>query len=327
MKNSQPQNQSQILVTPDQADYELLDSGDGMKLERYGNVTLSRHDPQALWSRRLPESEWNGADARYVRSEKGMEKGADKFNDKGNWVFTRSGIEDGWHIKYDNLTFRIKPTPFKHTGLFQEQLSNWRWVRECITKARSKKGTESVGLTVSTTKKLKVLNLFGYTGGATLSLLSQGVEVTHVDASKSSIAWAKENAELSGLSDKPVRWILDDAFGYVKREVRRGARYDGIIMDPPAFGRGAKGEVWRIEQHFIDFFQEVIKLLSDEPLFVVINGYSSGYSHIAYQNNLLGLKEKYGGNIDGGELVIKEKAIADKESRLLPCGIVGRWSR
>lgn len=297
-----------LYIAQNQSDYALLDSGDGMKLERYGDVVLSRPDPQALWKKRLPESDWASADASYVRSA--------KDTDRGNWVYARGGIEEGWSIKYDGLHLKVKPTPFKHTGLFQEQISNWQWAREKI-EGKLSSGDKA---------KVKVLNLFGYTGGATISALQAGAEVTHVDASKSSIAWAKENAELSGLSDKPVRWILDDAFAFVKREVRRGNKYDAIIMDPPAFGRGAKGEIWRIEESFTEFFDEVSRLLSDKPLFVILNGYSAGYSAITYANNMLSLQAKFGGGVEFGELVISEEVKKGFESRMLPCGIVSRWS-
>ena len=203
------------------------------------------------------------------------------------------------------LNFEIYLSKFKHVGIFPEQLSNWLWMQDLIKKAD---------------RPIKVLNLFGYTGGASIACLKAGAEVVHVDASKTSIEHAKMNAEISGLSEKPIRWILDDAHDFVKREIRRGNKYDGIIMDPPAFGRGPKGEIWKIEESFLPLVDDAKKILSDNPLFFLINGYASGYSPIAYEENLSELK-KIGGEISSGELTIEEK----DSSRLLPAGIFARW--
>ena len=280
-------------------DYELLDSGDGEKLERYGKIIVSRPDPQALWEKKLSVTEWNKAEAIFSRDSKNT---GWKFNGK---------ISERWQIEFGNLQFWIKPTSFKHTGLFPEQLSNWEWMRKIIKEQRA-----------SNKEQVKVLNLFGYTGGATLACADMGAEVCHVDGSKVAINWAKENAEISGLKNKPIRWILDDAAKFVKREIKRGKKYDGIIMDPPAFGHGPKGEMWKIEEQFIPFLKDCFEIISEEPLFFLINGYASGYSAIAYKNNLEYLVEKFGGTVEVGELTIEES----KNKRLLPAGIFARWS-
>ncbi len=285
------------IVQP-QKDYELLDSGDGKKLERYGSFVLSRPDPQALWKNTIPFSEWNKADAVFIRKGKAVE-----------WK-TKKSLPKSWTIQFGTLQFEIRPTTFKHTGLFPEQLSNWQWMGEIVKGAARE------------ARRPKVLNLFGYTGGASLACAQAGAEVCHVDGSKMAIAWARKNQELSGLTDKPIRWILDDAIAFLKREVKRGNRYDGILLDPPAFGHGPKGEVWKIEEQFDELIKFCFAVLSDKPLFFLVNGYASGYSPIAYQNNLLPLVTKYGGSIEVGELAIKES----KGERLLPCGIFARWS-
>lgn len=271
-----------IFIIEPQPDYELLDSGSNCKLERYGKFVLSRPDPQALWPTNT--TNWK-PDAEF----------------KDDWNKT---IEP-WNIDFGGLKLQIKLSPFKHTGLFPEQIINWQWMEKLIMESK---------------RPIKVLNLFGYTGGATLICAKAGAEVTHVDASKSAITWANENAKLSGLEDKPIRWILDDALAYVKKEVRRGVKYDAIVMDPPSFGRGAKGEVWKIEEGFPTLIQDCFSLLSETPLFFVLNGYSAGYSAIAYAQNLLPLQKKFGGTIEAGELAIK-----DSHSCLLPCGIVARF--
>ncbi len=271
-----------ILTTESQPDYELLDSGNNYKLERYGKFVLSRPDPQALWPTDM----------------KGWKFDAEFKNDWSKEIAP-------WNVDFGGLKLQIKLSPFKHTGLFPEQIVNWQWMEKLIKESN---------------RPIKVLNLFGYTGGASLICAKAGAEVTHVDASKSAITWANENAKLSGLEDKPIRWILDDALEFVKKEVRRGNKYDAIVMDPPSFGRGAKGEVWKIEEGFLDLMDNCFKLLSDTPLFFVLNGYSAGYSAIAYEENLKPLQQKYGGEIESGELAIK-----DSKGRLLPCGIVARW--
>jgi 23S rRNA (cytosine1962-C5)-methyltransferase len=324
---------SKIFAT---SDYELLDSGEGEKLERYASVVVSRPDPQALWEKKLPKHEWEKAQAIFSRDSKNT-----------GWKF-KGKISERWQIEFGGLKFWIKPTSFKHTGIFPEQLANWEWMQKIIHDCHSERSvaksknpleynvqaipprlTESSGRALAATlgrndkvrRPVHILNLFGYTGGATLAVAAAGTEVCHVDGSKVAINWAKENAEISGLKNKPIRWILDDAVKFVKREIKRGRKYDGIIMDPPAFGHGPTGEMWKIEEDFLPFLKLCFEILSDKPLFFLINGYASGYSAIAYKNNLEYLVEKFGGNIEMGELTIEES----KSQRLLPAGIFARW--
>jgi 23S rRNA (cytosine1962-C5)-methyltransferase len=290
-------NQPKILVCKSSKNYELLDSGDGEKLERFGSIVLSRPDPQALWQKNLEESDWKNADAVFSRVEEGA-----------SWKF-KNETPKSWDIDFSNLKFRIKPTAFKHTGIFPEQSENWNWTREIL----------------KDNKDAEILNLFGYTGGASLACAQAGAKVVHVDGSKSAITWARENAEISGLADKPIRWIIEDARVFVGREIKRDRKYDGIIMDPPAFGHGANKELWKIEEDFLPLVENAFKLLKDKPSFFLINGYSAGYSAIAYRNVLNTLVEKYGGSVEIGELTIEEKTNNKGESRLLPCGIFARW--
>jgi len=291
-----------ILITKESKDYELIDSGDGEKLERFGKITVARTDPQALW-KKLKPSEWKKADAFFSRDAK-----------DGGWK-TNKNVPDNWAIELGGLKFKIHLSAFKHVGLFPEQLENWKWIEKLVK-------TSPQTPLLRGEAKPQVLNLFGYTGGASLACAKAGAEVCHVDGSKVAIGWARDNAELSGLADKPVRWILDDAVKFVRREIKRGRKYDGIIMDPPAFGHGPGGEMWKIEENFLELLDLCFELLSDKPLFFLINGYASGYSSIAYENNLLGLKERFGGEIEKGELAIEESG-----GRLLPCGIYARWAR
>ncbi|MES2223307.1 MAG: class I SAM-dependent methyltransferase [Patescibacteria group bacterium] len=288
-----------IDITKPQKEYELLDSGEGEKLERFGAFVLRRPDPQALWSKLLSPKEWSDASTSFMRS-----------GNAGKWQF-KEGVPKEWEIEYGGLKLNISPTPFKHVGVFPEQIVNWKWSQEQIKKTKNKD------------REIVALNLFGYTGGATLALAQAGAQVCHVDASKTSITWARDNAESSGLKDAPIRWILDDAYEFVKKEIKRGKKYDCIIMDPPAFGHGPNGEVWKIEEQFIRFLEDVKKLLSDDPILFLVNGYASGYSSIAYKQNLTDLVEKYGGVIEDGELAIEEKG----SGRLLPSGIFARWSK
>ncbi len=293
-------NEQKILITKPSKDYELIDSGDGEKLERFGDVTMRRPDPQALWHKNLPEKDWNKADAIYARENK-----------SGMWRFNRK-LPDNWIIDFSELKLLIRPTSFKHTGLFPEQSENWNWMREQIAKAFD-----------SGEKEIEVLNLFGYTGGATLACAQAGAKVVHVDGSKVAITWGNENADASGLKDKPIRWILDDVQGFVGREIKRGRKYHGILLDPPAFGHGPKKEMWKIEEHFTKLLEDCFKLLADKPVFFLVNGYAAGYSSITYKNNLISLIKKYGGDIEIGELVLEES----NSKRLLPCGIFARWKR
>lgn len=284
-----------VLTTEAQPDYELIDSGEGEKLERFGSVVLSRPDPQALWKKVLSKDEWAKAQAVFSRD-----------NEKAGWNMV-PGTPEKWAINFGYYKFWIKPTAFKHTGLFPEQLENWKWLAETIQHYKQ-----------TTSEPIRILNLFGYTGGATLACAKAGAEVTHVDGSKSATTWAKENAELSGLADKPIRWIVDDARSFVMREIKRGKFYHGIIMDPPAFGHGPEGEVWKIEDHFTALIEECKKILDPNPALLLINGYAAGYSAFSYENNLKDMVNK--GVIEKGELTIR-----DTNQRLLPAGIFARW--
>lgn len=283
-----------ITTTVPTDDYALLDSGDSEKLERYGKFIISRPDPQALWPKKLSDVEWKKSDAVFIQSSKG-----------GSWQ-THQKLPDRWECKFDGLKFWIKLTSFKHIGIFPENQPSWQWMRDKISSAK---------------RPIKVLNLFGYTGGASLACAQAGANVCHIDASKVSVNWAKENAELSHLKEKPIRWIVEDARVFVKRELTRGNRYDAILLDPPAFGHGPTHSLWRIETDLISLLENCQKLLSPQPLFFLIHGYASGYSSIAYANNL---KALFGhkGNLEIGECTIGHI----KDDRLLPCGIFARWS-
>lgn len=305
-----------ILVVEPQKEYVLLDSGaepsgglgvGGEKLERYGSVVLARPDPQALWDKKLTEKDWAKADGHYVRGGR-----------EGEWV-TKRDLSDQWQIEFGGLKFYIRATSFKHTGLFPEQLANWEWMRGVLARQNDSAQNKSEGA--------RVLNLFAYTGGATLVAAQMGAQVTHVDASKTAVAWARENAELSGLSDKPIRWIVEDVLLFVKREIKRGNKYDAIIMDPPAFGHGPKDELWKIEEDFVALVRLCEELLSDTPLFVLVSGYAAGYSALAFAYNLERFQKRFGGEIVSGDLTIQEQRSGEGELRLLPCGIFARWSK
>ena len=313
-------NKFSILTTASTKDYELLDSGEGEKLERLGKIVLSRPDPQALWRKRLSPVEWKKADGYFGKEVGGSEKG-----ERGEWNL-KSSVPARWEISFAGLKLYVKPTPFKHIGLFPEQAANWEWMRKKIEDSKLKIENSKMREKVN---EIEVLNLFAYTGGATLACAQAGAKVVHVDGSKAAVTWARDNAELSGLKDKPIRWILDDVREFVRREIKRGRKYHGIIMDPPAFGHGVDNEVWKIEEDLIELVESCFSLLADEPLFFLINGYSAGYSATAYKNNLEILKEKFGGEIEMGELMIQE-SIENKSNikpRLLPCGIFARWSK
>ena len=282
------------LITKPSAGYELVDSGMEEKLERFGGVLLVRPDPQALWPKKLGTRDWGLATSHYIRKGNG-----------GEWV-GKSDFPKSWEVEFGGLNFFIKPTSFKHTGLFPEQLSNWQWLALSV---------------VERGRDISVLNIFGYTGGATLAAAQAGASVTHVDASKTAVVWARENAKLSGLEDKPVRWITEDAITFLRREIKRGTKYDAIIMDPPAFGHGPGGELWKFEEHFLELLQLCAELLSEKPLFVLINGYAAGYSPLAFAYNLEPFVKKFGGSIEYGDLAIAES----NSDRILPCGIFARW--
>ena len=275
-------------------DYQILDTGDGHKLERWGDVTLSRPDPQVIWPKSRPNL-WQQADAVYARSSKGG----------GAWTFRRA-LPESWRVNVGGLSFVVRPTGFKHTGLFPEQSANWEFLQQAL----------------SARPGASVLNLFAYTGGATLACLKAGASVVHVDAAKGMVQWAKENAESSGLAGRPARYIVDDCLKFVLREQRRGHRYDGIIMDPPSYGRGADGQIWKVETNLFGLVEEAAKLLSDRPLFFLISSYTTGLSDIVAKNMLeLCVRERRGGVIRSGTL-----AIPVRHARiLLPCGNTARW--
>lgn len=277
--------------------FELIDTGDGEKLERWGGYVLRRPDPQIIWPAEDSNSGlWKEASARYYRSTSGG----------GEWK-ERVKLPERWSISYGRLKFYIKPTGFKHTGLFPEQAANWDWMMDKIRQAG---------------RPIKVLNLFAYTGGATLACASAGAEVVHVDAAKGMVQWAKENAALSNLADRPIRYITDDVFKFVQREHRRGNRYDAIIMDPPSYGRGPNGEMWKLEKDLYPFVESCTGILSDRPLFFLINSYTTGISASVLANILtLALQRKHGGTIATGEIGLPITA----SGLVLPCGILGRW--
>ena len=278
-------------------DFELLDCSKGEKLERWGKYYLVRPDPQAIWDTPRRNKHWNDRDARYRRSETGG----------GSW--DKGGLPSNWQIHYGELTFNVKPMNFKHTGVFPEQAANWDFIMQTI---------RSAGRPVS------VLNLFAYTGGATLAAAAAGASVCHVDAAKGMVAWAKENAKSSGLEAAPIRWIVDDCGKFVERELRRGRRYDAIIMDPPSYGRGPSGEIWKLEENLYPFVEMVSKVLSDDPLFMIINSYTTGLapSVLGYIMDTL-VTKKYGGHTACGELGLPVR----DTGLILPCGSTGRWTK
>lgn len=278
-------------------DYKLIDSADGEKLEYWGKYLLRRPDPQAVWSVKSEKDLWNKTDAWYHRSNSGG----------GKWQFFNKKLPERWTINYGDLTFNIKPMGFKHTGLFPEQAVNWDWFS---------------GLIRSANRPIRILNLFAYTGGATVAALSAGAEVVHVDASKGMVTWAKENVISSGLADKPVRYIVDDVKKFVAREFRRGRQYDAIIMDPPSYGRGPSGEVWKIENELYPLIEDCMKILSDNPLFFLINSYTTGLSAQVLINVLsMTMARKFGGRETADEIGLKMTS----NNLILPCGISGRW--
>lgn len=283
-------------------EYEVIDTSDGEKLERWGKYILLRPDPQVIWSTRKSNPNWNKLNGHYHRSNKGG----------GEWEFF--SLPEQWSINYRNLTFQLKPFSFKHTGLFPEQATNWDWFSSIINEAKLK----------APNKEIKVLNLFAYTGGATLSAAAAGASVTHVDASKGMVQWAKENAISSGLKDAPIRWLVDDCVKFVEREIRRGNKYDGIIMDPPSYGRGPKGEIWKIEESIFPFIELTSQILSDEPLFFLINSYTTGLQPavLSYMMNAT-LVKRFGGRVEAGEIGLP----VSSNGLILPCGASGRYSR
>ena len=282
-------------------DYEVIDTSDGEKLERWGEYILVRPDPQVIWNTKKRNPLWKKENGHYHRSSKGG----------GEWEF--KNLPNEWSIKYNSLTFNLKPFAFKHTGLFPEQAVNWDWFSGIIQN-KIKENPD---------KPFKVLNLFAYTGGATLSAAKAGAHVTHVDASKGMVNWAKENAVSSGLSDAPIRWLVDDCVKFVEREIRRGNTYDGIIMDPPSYGRGPKGEIWKIEESIYPFIELCTELLDKNSTFLLINSYTTGLQPavLTYMINTA-IVTKFGGKVESGEIGLP---VTDT-GLVLPCGASGRWT-
>ncbi len=278
-------------------DYEVIDTSEGEKLERWGKYILLRPDPQVIWKTPKERREWQRPNGHYHRSSKGG----------GEWEFF--DLPQEWSIHYRDLTFRLKPFSFKHTGLFPEQAVNWDWFSSLIKNAG---------------RPLKILNLFAYTGGATLAAAKAGACVTHVDASKGMVTWAKENAASSGLSDAPIRYLVDDCVKFVEREIRRGNTYDGIIMDPPSYGRGPKGEIWKLEDHVFPFIQLTAQLLAKDARFFLINSYTTGLQSavLSYMLNTV-ITPKLGGCVEADEIGLP----VSSNGLILPCGSSGRWMR
>ncbi len=277
-------------------DYECIDAGNGEKLERFGDVVLVRPEPQAMWPRQINDS-WKKIDGIYHRSKDGG----------GSWEFYKK-LPDFWTVSYGDLVFKVTPTNFKHTGLFPEQATNWDFMMDKIKNAG---------------RDIKVLNLFGYTGAATVACSKAGAkEVVHVDASKGIVGWAKENAKLSGVSNNYIRYLVDDCLKFVEREIRRGNKYDAIVMDPPSYGRGPSGEMWKLEKNLEKLITRCSMLLSDKPLFFLINAYTTGLSSTVLYNILkLTIEKKYNGKVDAGEIGLP----ITNNKLVLPCGIYGRW--
>lgn len=276
-------------------DYEVLDTSCGEKLERWGNYILLRPDPQVIWNTPRSAKEWGRLNGHYHRSAKGG----------GEWEFF--DLPKEWSIRYGSLTFRLKPFSFKHTGLFPEQAVNWDWFSRIIQAAN---------------RPVKILNLFAYTGGATLAAASCNAAVTHVDASKGMVTWAKENAAASGLSEAPIRWLVDDCVKFVEREIRRGNTYDGIIMDPPSYGRGPKGEIWKLEDNIFPFIELASRLLSENALFFLVNSYTTGLQPAVLTYMIhTALTPRFGGRVESSEIGLPVSATG----LVLPCGASGRW--
>jgi len=286
-----------VFIANDWKEYEVIDTGGGEKLERWGDIILRRPDPLAIWPIQDNHGLWKQASARYLRSSTGG----------GHWEYSKT-LPDQWTIRYDPLSFLVRPTGFKHTGLFPEQAVNWRWIMDKIRTAG---------------RPIRVLNLFAYTGGATLAAAAGGAEeVVHVDAAKGMVQWAKDNVQQSGLTDRTVRFMTDDVLKFVQREQRRGRLYDAIIMDPPSYGRGPKGETWKLEDDLYPFIEQCMTILSPNPLFVLVNSYTTMISPSVLHNVMtLTLQKKLGGTITTGEIGLPVSA----SGIVLPAGILGRW--
>jgi 23S rRNA (cytosine1962-C5)-methyltransferase len=300
-----------ILSTPGWEDYELLDTGDGMRLERFGEYRVSRPDPQIIWKPRLNSHQWQQVDA--------------TFDAEGKKWIVKSKMPEKWLIRYKNLSFYAKLSPFKHTGIFPEQMVQWEWISMVMMHATLnwQERTSKTASPQVLRNDLKVLNLFGYTGIASLACAAGGATVAHIDASRPTIGWAKENQAASGLENKPIRWILDDAIKFVGREVKRGVRYDGIIMDPPVYGHGPNGEKWDFNESFPLLLSLCKQVLSSQPLFILINAYAISSSSLMLENVLSDYVSDLKGTIEAGELALIEKSAG----RLLSTGIFARWSK
>ncbi len=274
--------------------YELIDSGAGRRLERFGKYILNRPDPEVMWSKNLPEDEWEKADAKFN-------------NDK--WE-TNPNFPEKWQLEINNITVNLRLTPFKHVGIFPEQIDQWNQISNSV-----------IQLVSNSDQQPHILNLFGYTGVASLHALSAGAKVTHLDASRPAITWFKENQELSGLSDKPARIIIDDSLKFTSREIKRGVKYDGVIMDPPVYGHGPNGEKWSFSKNFPELMDNVSNILIDNPLFVIVNAYAISTSSTSLGNMLIDKLKKFGGNVTNGELTLKETS----GGRMLSTGIWATW--
>jgi len=291
-----------MIVADGWKDYEVIDTSSGEKLERWGDYFLVRPDPQVIWNTKKEDKHWKKPNAHYHRSSKGG----------GEWEFF--DLPESWTINYKDLTFNLKPFSFKHTGLFPEQAANWDWFSSIIKNELNK----------NPDREIKVLNLFAYTGGATIAAASAGAHVTHVDASKGMVTWAKENAASSGLADKPIRWLVDDCKKFVEREIRRGNKYDGIIMDPPSYGRGPKGEIWKIEDSIYDFIKLTADIVKEDALFYLINSYTTGLAPAVLTYMIeTEIKSRFGGRVFSDELGLP----VSKNGLVLPCGASGRWQK
>jgi 23S rRNA (cytosine1962-C5)-methyltransferase len=286
-----------LLSPPDWSDYELLDSGNGHKLERYGAYTFVRPEPQAFWQPILSEAQWQSAHA--VFQPTGEESG-------GKWKFNKP-VEQTWILRYKGLRFRVRAAKSRHMGVFPEQAIHWDWIKDQLQ---------------GINRQIKVLNLFGYTGLATLAAAQAGAHVTHVDASKKAVTWARDNQSLSGLKERPIRWLVDDVTKFVQREVRRGSQYEALILDPPKFGRGPKGQVWELFESLPDLLKDCRKIMSENPLFIVLTAYAIRASALTVYYAIKEMTAQWGGSVTAGELVLNERS----GGRLLSTAIYARWS-
>ena len=305
----------------DFTDFELLDTGHGFRLERWGEVILERPDPQIIWAPSLPDAEWQKAWAVFgIRGSLADSNAEGRGNENSNWQIEQP-LPNPWIINFQNVKFLLKLSPFKHTGLFAEQAANWEWMLDKLQVAHST-GSGQASNKQQGKDSPKILNLFAYTGGATMVLAKNGCQVTHVDASKPSITWANDNHKLNNLPEDSVRWMLDDCAKFVKREVKRGVKYQGIIMDPPAFGHSPNGKTWKFNQDLPGLLADCVELLADDAKFLIINGYATNSSALALNNLMEDAIKDRGGKIECGELCLKQS-----NDRLISTGIFARWSK